>query len=130
MTKTRILVAFEDEYRAYREFMAGAVRAHRPHVEVMVAGLCALGEEVARFDPDLVSLVRAPPGPRAAGQDLPGRRALRDYQPRPGRVALGRRRNGEAGSDETIPGELLEAIRGYRASGRSEHPEERIKSTR
>jgi hypothetical protein len=54
VTKTRVLVAFEDEYRAYREFMAGAVRARRPHVEVTVAGLGALGEEVARFDPDLV----------------------------------------------------------------------------
>jgi hypothetical protein len=54
VTKTRILIAFEDEYRSYREFMAGAVRTRRPRVEVMVAGLGALGEEVARFDPHLV----------------------------------------------------------------------------
>ncbi len=54
MTKTRVLIAFEDEYRTYREFMASAVRMHRPRVEVVAAGLGGLGEKVTRFDPHLV----------------------------------------------------------------------------
>ena len=50
----RVLIAFEDEYRTYREFMASAVSTHRPHVEVVAARLDALGEEMAGFDPHLV----------------------------------------------------------------------------
>ena len=74
MTKTRILIAFEDEYRAYREFMAGAVRVHRPRVEVTVTGLGTLGEEVARFDPHLVICSHpniVDPGGRPAWFELP-----------------------------------------------------------
>jgi hypothetical protein len=54
VTKTRVLIAFEDEYRTYTEFMASAVRVYRSHIEVVAAGLGVLGEEVARFDPHLV----------------------------------------------------------------------------
>jgi len=34
--------------------MASAVRTHRPHIEVVAAGLATLGEEVRRFDPHLI----------------------------------------------------------------------------
>jgi hypothetical protein len=85
VSETRVLIAFEDEYRTYREFMASAVRTHRPHIEVVAAGLGGRGEEVARFDPPpgnlqpaqyrrsrrQASLGRAPSGPRAVGRDLP-----------------------------------------------------------
>jgi hypothetical protein len=54
VTKTRVLIAFEDEYRTYREFLESAVRTHRPHIEVVAAGLATLGEEVRGFDPHLV----------------------------------------------------------------------------
>src|SRR5215212_324230 len=54
VSEARVLIAFEDEYRTYREFMASAVRTHRPHIEVVAAGLATLGEEVRRFDPHLI----------------------------------------------------------------------------
>jgi hypothetical protein len=54
VVETRTLIAFEEQYRAYREFIASAIRWHRPHVEVVAAGLEALKDEVTRFDPHLV----------------------------------------------------------------------------
>jgi hypothetical protein len=51
---TQILVAFEDEYRVYRDAIARSLRLYRPHVEVAVADLDKLGDEVARLDPELV----------------------------------------------------------------------------
>ena len=74
VTKTRVLIAFEDEYRTYREFMASAVRTHRPHIEVVPAGLATLGEEVRRFDPHLVICSRpntVEPGGSPAWVELP-----------------------------------------------------------
>jgi hypothetical protein len=74
VTKTRVLVAFEDEYRTYREFMAGAIRTHRAHIEVVATGLGALEEEVTRFDPHLVissQLNTVDPGGRPAWVELP-----------------------------------------------------------
>jgi hypothetical protein len=50
----RILVAFADEYRVYRGVIAAAIRVLRFRAEVVVVGLDALGDEVARFDPHLV----------------------------------------------------------------------------
>ncbi|QIN80146.1 hypothetical protein GBA65_18295 [Rubrobacter marinus] len=50
----RILVAFEDEYRAFRDAIAGAFRLLRPADEVETAELGTLRERVARFDPHLV----------------------------------------------------------------------------
>ncbi len=49
-----ILVAFEDDYRAYRDMIAAAIWMLRPHVEVETAGLERLGEYIERFDPQLV----------------------------------------------------------------------------
>ncbi len=70
----RILVAFEDEYRAYRGVIAAAIRVFRPRAEVVVVGLYALGDEVARFDPHLV-ICNQPntvdPGGRSAWVELP-----------------------------------------------------------
>lgn len=52
--RVRILVAIDEEYRSYREVIAGAIGAVRPHFEVATAGVKALHEEVKRFDPHLV----------------------------------------------------------------------------
>ena len=73
VSETRVLIAFEDEYRTYREFMASAVRTHRPHIEVVAAGLGGLGEEVARFDPLPGNLQpnTVDPGGRPAWVELP-----------------------------------------------------------
>ena len=49
-----ILVAFEDDYRAYRDMIAAAIWMLRPHVEVETAGLERLGDYIERFDPQLV----------------------------------------------------------------------------
>ncbi|MDQ3926090.1 MAG: hypothetical protein M3272_03765 [Actinomycetota bacterium] len=81
MVESRALVAFEDQYRTYREFIASAIRWHRPHVEVAVAGLEALKDEVARFDPDLVICSR----PNTL--DSNGRPAWFELPPDPERLA-------------------------------------------
>jgi hypothetical protein len=43
----RVLVAFEDGYRVYRDAIARSIRLHRPRVEVTVTDLVRLGDEVA-----------------------------------------------------------------------------------
>ena len=53
--KTRVLVAFENEWRIFRDAIAYAIRIHRPRVEVAAAELSVLGSKVACFDPHLVS---------------------------------------------------------------------------
>jgi hypothetical protein len=50
----RVLVVFEDRYRAYRETIAAVIRELRPGVEVAVAGHDSLREQVARVSPHLV----------------------------------------------------------------------------
>ena len=50
----RILVALEDDYRAYRGAIAAGIQLLRPHVEVATTGLDALEEELARIDPHVV----------------------------------------------------------------------------
>jgi hypothetical protein len=50
----RILAAFEDYYRAYRDVIAAGIWVLRPHVEVESASLEALGERIEHFDPHLV----------------------------------------------------------------------------
>ncbi|QIN79653.1 hypothetical protein GBA65_15215 [Rubrobacter marinus] len=69
----RILVAFEDEYRAFRDTIAEALRVLRPGDEVEAAGLGAIGNRVARFDPHLV-IASVPnafdPGGRVAWVEL------------------------------------------------------------
>lgn len=54
--------------------MASAVQRRRPRVEVVAAGLNALGEEIARFDPHLVICSQpntVDPGGRPAWFKLP-----------------------------------------------------------
>lgn len=48
----RILVA--NEPRSYREVIAAAVQALRPHIEVILAAPDTLDREVSRLDPQLV----------------------------------------------------------------------------
>ncbi len=51
----RILVALEDDYRAYRETIAAALRVLRPQAEVKSTTLEALeDDELERFDPQVV----------------------------------------------------------------------------
>ena len=52
--KITILVAFDDEYRSFRDVIAAAIRILRPCAEVATSDFDALGEELARFDPHLV----------------------------------------------------------------------------
>jgi hypothetical protein len=59
--KTRVLVAMEDEYRAYREVIAAGIDLLRPNTEVTTAGLDTLQEEVARLEPQLVICSRPEP---------------------------------------------------------------------
>lgn len=47
-------MAIEDGYRAYRGVLAVGIEALRPGVEVVAAGLCALDEDIARLDPQVV----------------------------------------------------------------------------
>jgi hypothetical protein len=50
----RVLVAFEDQYRAYREVIGAAIRVLRPQVDVTTTDLDDLEAEVARLDPQVV----------------------------------------------------------------------------
>ena len=52
--KTRVLVAFEDDYRSYRDAIASALQSARPYLEVEVGEVGVLQAEVAYFDPHLV----------------------------------------------------------------------------
>jgi hypothetical protein len=63
----RILVAFEDDYRAYADALAKAIRAARPHLDVSMVGLEPLLTEVARLDPHLV--ICSSPNPAAEQQE-------------------------------------------------------------
>src|SRR5215210_7112336 len=59
----RILIAYDDKYRAYREIMARAIRACRPSLEVSEADDESLGSAIARLAPELV--ICKWPGPAA-----------------------------------------------------------------
>jgi hypothetical protein len=50
----RVLVAFEDQYRSYREVIAAAIRVLRPQVEVSTTDLDGLEAQVARLNPRVV----------------------------------------------------------------------------
>ena len=54
----RILVRFEDDYRAYRDVIAAGPRILRPHSEVETADADALEEERTRFEPEVVMCSR------------------------------------------------------------------------
>lgn len=50
----RILVAFEEQYRSYREAISRAIQALRPHAEVTVSDTEGIAEKMALIDPHLV----------------------------------------------------------------------------
>jgi hypothetical protein len=50
----RILIAYQDDYRVYRETIQSAIQRFRPHVKVDVVHLDSLEAEVRRLDPPLV----------------------------------------------------------------------------
>jgi hypothetical protein len=50
----RVLVAFDDQYRTYREVIAAAIRVLRPQVEVSTTDLDGLEAQVARLNPRVV----------------------------------------------------------------------------
>jgi hypothetical protein len=50
----RILVAIEDDYRAYRETIKAGLQILRPRAETKSVGLEALEEEIERFEPQVV----------------------------------------------------------------------------
>jgi hypothetical protein len=69
-----VLVAFEDQYRAYREVIGTAIRVLRPQVDVTTTGLDDLGAEVARLDPQVVLCSRDRPAslpPRVTWAKVP-----------------------------------------------------------
>ncbi len=61
----RILVAFEGDYRAYRDMLAVGIRILRPCSEVETTDLEALEEEVKRFEPQV--LICSQPKPADSG---------------------------------------------------------------
>ena len=50
----RVLVAFEESYRSYRETIAAAIKVLRPQLEVDSVVLSGLEEELERFDPHAI----------------------------------------------------------------------------
>ncbi len=88
MVTARILVAFEDEYLAYREVIAAAIRVLRPGAQVQSTNLDALAKEVERTDPHVVICSRpntVDPGSRPAWIVLP------TDPTRPARICVGGR---------------------------------------
>jgi hypothetical protein len=97
---TRVLVAYAEEYRTYRETLAAGVRLLRPRAEVRTAAPAELGVELERFDPWVVVCGvpgRPDPGDVLAWVELPPEVG------RPARVRVGERRR------ET-PGLTLEGL--------------------
>ena len=82
----RVLVAFGDEHRAYREVIAAGIRILRPQVEVATATPAEVEGEVGRFDPQVVvcgASAPADPGDVPAWVELP-------VEPqRPARIRVG-----------------------------------------
>ena len=98
----RILVALEDDYRAYREVIAVGIHAHRPHTEVTTIGLKEFEEEVTRLDPHVV--ISSVAGRAGSGERLAWVELSLDPA-RPSMVCIGGR-----DSEQLNPG--LEALLG------------------
>jgi hypothetical protein len=50
----RVLIAFEDDYRIYREMIAAAIELERPRVEVVTAEVNELETQARSFEPHLI----------------------------------------------------------------------------
>ena len=93
MVTARVLVAFEDEYLAYREVIAAAIRVLRSGAQVHTVNLDALAQEVERWVPHVVICSRAntvDPGGRPAWIVLP------TDPTRPARICVGGRYSEQA----------------------------------
>ena len=85
----RLLVAFEEKYRAFQGAISSAIQVLRPSVRVETGGIEILAEELARFAPQAV-ICSLP-----EGSDLAERVAWIELPPEPDRAArvrLGDRR--------------------------------------
>jgi len=65
VVEIRVLVALEDEYRAYREVLAAGFEALRPGARVATTVPCNVEAEKARFDPHVI--IGSRPGAASAG---------------------------------------------------------------
>ena len=85
-----MLVAIEDEYRAYREVIAAGTEMLRPETEVAAIGLDQLEGELARLDPEVVVCTR----PQPAGSRVRVAWVELSLDPtRPTKISIGRRRS-------------------------------------
>lgn len=80
----RLLVAFEDEYRAYQGAISSAIQVLRPGVQVQTTDVDFLKEALVRFAPHAVICSR-PEGPEPGG-----RTAWIELPPEPDRTAVAR----------------------------------------
>ena len=67
-------MAFDDQYRSYRETIATAIQLFRPQVEVSITGVDDLEAQVARLNPQVViSSQNRPPslGPGSTWVQVP-----------------------------------------------------------
>jgi hypothetical protein len=82
----RVLVAFGDEHRAYREVIAAGIRILRPRADVAIATPTEIEGEIGRFDPQVV--VCGQPGIADPG-DVPAWVELPVEPQRPARIRVG-----------------------------------------
>lgn len=80
----RLLIAFEDEYRAYGGAISSAIQVLRPGVRVETVGVASLPRELSRLAPQVVISSR-PEGP-----DPGGRVAWIELPPEPERTSHAR----------------------------------------
>ena len=92
----RVLVAFGDEYRAYREVIAAGIRILRPRTDVATATPAEIEGEIGRFGPQVVVCGR--PGIADPG-DVPAWVELPVESQRPARVRVGARRRASVNLD-------------------------------
>jgi hypothetical protein len=113
----RVLVAFEDLRRVYREAIAGAVGGMRPDLEVRSAPLSEIGRELGRFDPHVVVCSQTGdgyPGGRGAWVQVPTVDGATDEE-RPARICLERERwDADGPTLGEIPGVVDETRRRLR----------------
>ena len=86
-----MLIAIEDEYRAYREVIAAGLEALRPGTEVAAVGLDQLDAELARLEPQVVVCSR--PGSLAEAEGRLAWVELSLDTTRPTKVSVGGRRS-------------------------------------